>query len=292
MERGWWPRTAAKIGRIRSVGLAPEHARSAPVLGLDYLQGSFAKPPRRRGEAAPASPQNARPQARLAREQARFLSNAHVLGLAFGFLAALAVEGAFAENPAPLARDDAARPRTVADLERAQGRGSAAGQPSAAEAPPIAASSDFFGRYLRVLGVLLVVLAGAGVAVWLVKRSRRSGGAFGRMPHPMEVLARMPLTQRHQLALVRIAQRTFVLGISPDGVSNLAELGDPREVIPAARGSNFEANLEDAGREYEEPAVESAAAPDPFSPYRREIERIKTMVGNWRLAAARNGDER
>lgn len=73
--------------------------------------------------------------------------------------------------------------------------------------------------------VVLVVLGLLCGALWVLKRKgwARTGlrrkGADGT-PR-LEVLDRLPLTQHHSLHLVRLADRTLLIGLSPNGCNVL-----------------------------------------------------------------------
>lgn len=182
--------------------------------------------------------------------------------------------------------------------EKLAGEGSSAG---AANPPPAAASpagaepreASLIARYFRALGwvVAALVVAGAAYAAYRTFGKRRASIRGGRL---VEVVARTALTPRHQLVVVRVSERVLVLGVSPDRIATLAELTDPRDAMRAGRGAAFSERLlhaENGGTD----VADLADAADPYAeaaestlePYRREIERLKTMVGNWRLAASR-----
>lgn len=80
-------------------------------------------------------------------------------------------------------------------------------------------------QQLLMIAIVLGVLCGG---VWLLKRKgyasprlRRQNGAG----HPrLEVLDRLALTPQHSLHLVRLADRTMLIGLSPNGC-NLLESG-------------------------------------------------------------------
>jgi flagellar protein FliO/FliZ len=82
----------------------------------------------------------------------------------------------------------------------------------------------------------LLALAGLCVLAWLVLSFLRKQG-FGAGPRVggrIEVLERLPLDARRSVALVRIGERVFLLGIGDGGPPGLlAELGD--EELPPAR---------------------------------------------------------
>lgn len=153
------------------------------------------------------------------------------------------------------------------------------------EPPPEVES--FASQYMRVLGWLVVVVALAVGSVHLLKRfhpgaPRRGGRDL------IEVLGRASVTPKHQLVAVRVAEKVLVLGAAPERLSLIAEMRDPREVIGALQGGRFEEELAHSGTQYdEEPTAAHAEEGAPVEPYRREIDRLRRMVANWRLSTAR-----
>jgi len=72
-------------------------------------------------------------------------------------------------------------------------------------------------QQLLVIAVVLGTLCGG---VWLLKKK---GYAYSRVRRPsgaghprLEVLDRLALTQHHSLHLVRLADRTLLIGLSPN----------------------------------------------------------------------------
>jgi flagellar biosynthetic protein FliO len=88
---------------------------------------------------------------------------------------------------------------------------------------------------LQQLWVVVVVLGVLCGGLWLLKRkgwaqtALRRTGDDGR-PR-LEILDRLPLTPQHSLHLVRWADRTLLIGLSPSGC-NLLE-SNPSGVISA-----------------------------------------------------------
>ncbi|HLW76390.1 MAG TPA: flagellar biosynthetic protein FliO [Bryobacteraceae bacterium] len=81
------------------------------------------------------------------------------------------------------------------------------------------------------LFVIFVVLGGLCALVWWLKRK---GLAYSRVPFArrasanrgprLEVIDRLALTPHHSLHLVKLADRTLLIGLSPNGC-NLLETG-------------------------------------------------------------------
>jgi flagellar biosynthetic protein FliO len=98
---------------------------------------------------------------------------------------------------------------------------------------------------LRVLCSLTVVF----VLLWALARLARRGGA-GRGGGVLTVLARQQLSRGSSVAVVKVADRALVLGVSDAGVSLLADadahlFDQPVEASPPAllAGSLFSADL-------------------------------------------------
>jgi flagellar biogenesis protein FliO len=132
---------------------------------------------------------------------------------------------------------------------------------------------------LRVVASLVVVLAVAALAARLARRARSRGGGAG-----LRVVDRTGLSRDASLALVEVAGRSLVLGVTAQGVSVLTVLdNDPEpaapaeaEAVPAAAngsqgGPDVVAALPPAVRLAEHPDLASAlraagmvAAPPPI----------------------------
>ena len=75
------------------------------------------------------------------------------------------------------------------------------------------------GAVFGVLGLLI------GVLLWARQKGWVSGG-FSNLrassdSRQLQVVERLPLTPQHSLCLVRVGERTLLLGISPAGISAL-----------------------------------------------------------------------
>ena len=86
---------------------------------------------------------------------------------------------------------------------------------------------------LLAVFVVLGLLCGS---LWLLKRKGWVRTSLRRPARPgqprLEVLDRLALTPQHSLHLVRLADRTLLVGLSPQGC-NLLESG-PAVTLPAA----------------------------------------------------------
>lgn len=80
--------------------------------------------------------------------------------------------------------------------------------------------------WLSLLWVVLCVAAILVLAYWFTRYVAVRGfpGAQGpKGPEQFQVLARLALGREESLVLVRAGERYFLLGVTPSGISNLAE---------------------------------------------------------------------
>ena len=88
---------------------------------------------------------------------------------------------------------------------------------------------EVFQQFLIVL-IVLGLLCGA---LWALKRKGWASTGLRRKREEgaprLEVIDRLPLTQHHSLHLVRLADRTLLIGLSPSGCNLLesAEVAIP-----------------------------------------------------------------
>lgn len=123
------------------------------------------------------------------------------------------------------------------------------------------AGGQGYGELLASSLLLLALVVGALVAVVLATRAlgRRGRGA-GRSGW-LEVLARLPLEPRRSLYVVRVADRTLVLGASEQGLTLLRELeGGELPASPPEPGPSFPQLVERASA-----ALRKRAAAPPRS---------------------------
>ncbi len=91
---------------------------------------------------------------------------------------------------------------------------------------------------VQQLFAVAFVLGGLCVAVWALKRKgwarmgpMKSRGSRGGAQPRLEVIDRLVLTPNHSLHLVRLEDRTLLVGLSPNGC-NLLETGSSTSMIP------------------------------------------------------------
>ena len=108
------------------------------------------------------------------------------------------------------------------------------------------------------LKLALALAAVVGVILLLQWASRRWGGALGvgRGAEKIRIVGQRTLGPRISLALVEVMDRTFLLGVSPQGIRHLADLGPsalpaepaaapaPAEIAPQPREENPEFEVE------------------------------------------------
>lgn len=80
---------------------------------------------------------------------------------------------------------------------------------------------ELFQQFVIVLAVLALLCA----ALWVLKRKGLVRGGMRRRGDDaqprLEVIDRLPLTPHHSLHLVRLADRTLLIGLSPNGCTLL-----------------------------------------------------------------------
>jgi flagellar biogenesis protein FliO len=86
---------------------------------------------------------------------------------------------------------------------------------------------DGWPRVGLALAAVVVMIFAAG---YLLKRGSR-GGQFSRGKGVFEVIGRGQVSMKHQVYLVRLGRRLLVLGSGGTGLSALAEITDPQEVL-------------------------------------------------------------
>lgn len=100
----------------------------------------------------------------------------------------------------------------------------------------MADGSEFSLLLYRVIGALLLVLAVALVLGHMVKRWRRSAGnVLGA--YRIQVVAREPVGLKQQLILVAVQDRLLLLGLAPDGMQLLSDLGEMAQPSTGQTGS-------------------------------------------------------
>jgi flagellar biosynthetic protein FliO len=107
--------------------------------------------------------------------------------------------------------------------------------------------------FLRMVLSLCAVLALMVGVMYLVKRFLVTGAGPARMPVPVELLGKRSLQPKTSIAVVRVAGKVLVLGLSEHGVQTLTELTNEElqaslPVTSAGPGQPFSAYLQETLR--------------------------------------------
>ena len=143
------------------------------------------------------------------------------------------------------------------------------------------------GEYFKVLGWLVAVVILAVATIYGLKKLQLGTARLAGTGRVMEVVARTGLTSKHQLVMVRVAERMLVVGVSPDGVHRVAEFTDPKDVVEISRGGeSFQEQLD--AQDIDVAAAESEAQEQSIdvAPYRREIGNLKDLIGKWKRSSS------
>jgi flagellar protein FliO/FliZ len=94
-----------------------------------------------------------------------------------------------------------------------------------------AAAPDLLPNVWRMFGALAVVLVLLAGAAWLLRR-----GVLGRRaPGGLGVESMLALGERRSLAIVTVEGRRLLVGLAPNNVSLVTELGPPPSFDAAVR---------------------------------------------------------
>lgn len=170
-------------------------------------------------------------------------------------------------HPGPSGTSNAATPLPAGDQQPINRRSSSGG---------ITRLSDF----LPLLAVLVLIFAGV-LAVKRFMPSRRLVSGAG----VMEILARLPLTGKQSLVLVKLGQRLVLVGVSPERVNTVCIVDDPEQVAlligriaHQSRGSIGEAFGGSLDQEAE--AFDDSEEASPFKtvgPIRGLLDKVRRM---------------
>jgi flagellar biosynthetic protein FliO len=84
----------------------------------------------------------------------------------------------------------------------------------------------------RSLGMLLVVLVLLVGAVWFLRRIQRGGSARSL---DLEILGRLPLTQKQFLSVVRVGEECWVLGVTDGSIQYIGPYQGEWPQTPTAK---------------------------------------------------------
>lgn len=163
--------------------------------------------------------------------------------------------------------------------------------PTAADGTPDSAGSATtpgisLGEYFKVLGWLIAVVILAVGTIYGLKKLQSGTAKLTGATRAMEVVARTGLTSKHQLVMVRVAERILIVGVSPDGVHRVSEFTDPKDVVQMSRGESFQEQLEAQQVDMASAEAEEEAKTVDVAPYRREIRQLKDLIGSWKRGAS------
>jgi flagellar protein FliO/FliZ len=92
------------------------------------------------------------------------------------------------------------------------------------------AAGDSGTLYPTVVSLVLISSAAVAATVFL----KRWRGSIGRSEGPLQLRHVIALGPRERLALVQVGSRYLVVGVTPSGISAVAELDEPLLGVPVA----------------------------------------------------------
>jgi flagellar protein FliO/FliZ len=122
-------------------------------------------------------------------------------------------------------------------------------------AAPTMASGDLSGAIVKTLAALALVLAVLMGLYVLARRFMPGQGAGLAGGGGLRILGRLMLGPKKGLALVEVADRVLVLGLSEQSINLLATIDDPEQVrrLAASRPGFGQALRKAAGQQEEKP---------------------------------------
>jgi flagellar protein FliO/FliZ len=88
---------------------------------------------------------------------------------------------------------------------------------------------DYTAQFLKMILSLGALFALLFVGMWLMRRFYRGRQAWGNNHSSIKIIERRPLTPKASLYVVEVEGRSLLIGLSPQGVHRVAELGDAGE---------------------------------------------------------------
>lgn len=139
---------------------------------------------------------------------------------------------------------------------------------------------------LVVWTILVFVLLG-GFFVILRRLMRRPGGLF--QPGVINVLARRRLSMAHEIYLVEVGSKLFLIGTTKEGIQALGQLTDPQEVaiLRAKFGQGGEGGALKTFEDSLKAELKEGERTDPDAGRAQEgimdaLKEIKSMVTGWK----------
>jgi flagellar protein FliO/FliZ len=129
----------------------------------------------------------------------------------------------------------------------------AAAESGAAQALP---ETDFGGALVTMLAGLALVLGLMVGLYWLLRRFLPGVATGGVAGGGLKLLGRLPLAPRKYVALIEVADRVLVVGVSEQGVNLLTTLEDRdlvEDIKQAGGGQSFARMFKRAAQREEEP---------------------------------------
>jgi flagellar protein FliO/FliZ len=122
-------------------------------------------------------------------------------------------------------------------------------------APPTLAESGLTAAIVKMLAALALVLAVLVGLYWFVRRFL-PGQTPGTAGGGLRLVGRLPLGPKRGLALVEVAGRVLVVGLSEQNISLLATIDDPdqvRQLISSRPGFGLALKKAVSGQQEEKP---------------------------------------
>ncbi len=183
------------------------------------------------------------------------------------------------------------RPEEQQVIQRRGGSGWSAGRKAEASLPARQEAATSFWPGWEVLPLAIVVALILGVA-WVVKRfmpaSRMLTGAG-----VLEIVARLPLSGKQSLLLVKMGRRLILLGVTAERITSLDVLDDPEQVAPllgelaSRRPDSISHAFADAfGREAHQYMENEVTGGSPGGSVRGLLEKVRRLAGRQELSGS------
>jgi flagellar biogenesis protein FliO len=113
-------------------------------------------------------------------------------------------------------------------------------------------SSELFAASIKMISALALVLGAVVIVMYVLKKTVNRGGTTSRGADIIRVRAVRYLGGKNSIALVDVAGTMIVVGLSPQGMTTLAQIDDPgtldsptgeRTTEKGGRGGGFARHL-------------------------------------------------
>ena len=88
---------------------------------------------------------------------------------------------------------------------------------------------DYAAQFLKMILSLGALFALLFVGMWMMRRFYRGKQAWANQRSAIKIIERRPLTAKASLYVVEVEGRSLLIGLSPQGVHRVAELGNAEE---------------------------------------------------------------